>query len=195
MANGTRPDPARIDNLVRVSAPKNASEVRSFLGLANTCREYAVITTPLRDLTKKSVAFTWNHTHQRAFEQIKKKLTHAPTIAYFDTEKSSLLIVDGSPLGICAILAQREKSGESYRSISYASRAPSPVESRYSQTDIEGLISLVWGIEHFRLFLLGTEFDFILTTKLWKQSSIIQDQNPQLVLNAGWYDCNRITCV
>ena len=75
-ANGTRPDPARIDNLVRVSAPKNASEVRSFLGLANTCREYvpeyAVITTPLRDLTKKSVAFTWNHTHQRAFEQIKR---------------------------------------------------------------------------------------------------------------------------
>ena len=114
-ANGTRPDPARIDNLVRVSAPKNASEVRSFLGLANTCREYvpeyAVITTPLRDLTKKSVAFTWNHTHQRAFEQIKKKLTHAPTMAYFDTEKRSLLIVDGSPLGICAILAQREKSG------------------------------------------------------------------------------------
>ena len=78
-ANGTRPDPARIDNLVRVSAPKNASEVRSFLGLANTCFEhvpgYAVITTPLRDLTKKNVAFTWNHTQQRAFEQIKKKLT------------------------------------------------------------------------------------------------------------------------
>jgi hypothetical protein len=152
-ANGTRPDPARIDNLVRVSAPKNASEIRIFLGLTNTCREYvpenAVITTPLRDLTKKSVAFTWNHTHQRAFEQIKNKLTHAPTMAYVDTEKGSLLIVDGSPLGICAILAQREKSGKSYSIISYASRA---------LTDIEGL-SLVWGIEHFRLFLLGTEFD------------------------------------
>ena len=79
-------------------------------------------------------------------------------MAYFDTEKRSLLIVDGSPLGICAILAQREKSGESYRIISYASRALSPVESRYSQTDIE-VLSLVWGIEHFRLFLLGTEFD------------------------------------
>ena len=120
--------------------------------------EYAVITTPLRDLTTKSVAFRWNQTHQRALEQIKKKLTHPHTMAYFDTEKRSLLIVDGSPLGICAILAQREKSGESYRTISYTSRALSPVESRYSQTDIEGL-SLVWRIEHFRLFLLGTEFD------------------------------------
>lgn len=161
-ANGTRPDPTRIDNLVKVSAPKNAAEVRSFLGLANTCHEfvpeYAVITAPLRELTKKNAAFTWTHTHQKAFEQIKKKLTRAPTMAYFDTEKRSLLIVDGSPLGICAILAQREKSGHLYRIISYASRALSPVESRYSQTDIEGL-SLVWGIEHFRLFLLGTAFD------------------------------------
>ena len=102
--------------------------------------------------------FDWNNTHQRAFEQVKKKLTQAPTMAYFDTAKRSLLIVDGSPLGICAILAQRDKSTELYRIISYASRALSPVESRYSQTDIEAL-SLVWGIEHFRLFLLGTEFD------------------------------------
>ncbi len=112
----------------------------------------------MRELTKKNHIFNWNNTHQKAFEQIKKKLTQAPTMAYFDTAKRSLLIVDGSPLRICAILAQRDKPSELYRVISYASRALSPVESRYSQTDIEGL-SLVWGIEHFRLFLLGTEFD------------------------------------
>ena len=34
------------------------------------------------------------------------------------------------------------------------------VESRYPQTDIEGL-ALVWVIEHFRFFLLGTEFDVV----------------------------------
>ena len=161
-ANGTRPDPGRINDLVKVSPPKNAGEVRSYLGLTNTCHDYvpdyAAITAPLRELTRKNVPFIWTNTHQKAFEQIKKKLTQAPTMAYFDTEKRSLLIVDGSPTGLCAILGQREKSGNSYRIISYASRALSPVESRYSQTDIEGL-SLVWGIEHFRLFLLGSEFD------------------------------------
>ena len=82
----------------------------------------------------------------------------APTMAYFDTAKRSLLIVDGSRLGICAIFAQQDKSTELYRIISYASRALSPIDSRYSQTDIEGL-SLFWGNEHFHLFLLGTEFD------------------------------------
>ena len=132
------------------------------MGLANTCHDhvpdYAVITGPLRELTKKNHIFKWNNTHQRAFEQVKKKLIQAPTMAYFDTAKRSLLIVDGSRLGTCAILAQQDKSTELYRIISYASRALSPIESRYSQTDIEGL-SLFWGNEHFHLFLLGTEFD------------------------------------
>ena len=68
---------------------------------------------------KKKHIFNWNNGHRRAFEKIKKTLTQALAIAYFDTAKRSLLIVDGSPLGICAILAQREKLTELYRIISY----------------------------------------------------------------------------
>ena len=107
-------DPARIENFVKASPPKNAGEVRRFLGLANTGHDhvpdYAVITGPLRELTKKNHIFNWNNTHQRAFEQVKKKLIQAPTMAYFDTAKRSFLIVDGSRLGICAIFAQQDKS-------------------------------------------------------------------------------------
>jgi hypothetical protein len=51
-AAGTKPDPERIENIVRVPAPKTAEEVRSFLGMVNTCHEYipdyATITAPLR---------------------------------------------------------------------------------------------------------------------------------------------------
>ena len=39
-AEGTKPDPERIANMVKVQAPKTAGEVRSFLGMANTCHEY-----------------------------------------------------------------------------------------------------------------------------------------------------------
>ena len=121
-------------------------EYGAFLGLANTCHnyvpDYAFNTAPLRELAKKNHTFDWNNTHQRAFEQIKKKLTQAPTMAYFHTAKRSVLIVDGSTLGICAILTHRDKPSELYRVISYASRALSPVESRYSQTDIKELIKL-----------------------------------------------------
>ena len=40
IAEGTRPDLERIANMVKVQAPKTAGEVRSFLGMANTCHEY-----------------------------------------------------------------------------------------------------------------------------------------------------------
>ena len=161
---GTRPDPERVKHLLNTAPPQNASEVRSFLGMANTCSDYipnyATLTQPLRELTKKNSTFKWTVTEQRAFNQLKKKLTQSPVMAYFDTEKHSVLIVDGSQHAVGAILAQREKDGTQYKIVSYASRALTPVESRYSQTDIEGL-ALVWGIEHFRLFLLGKEFDVI----------------------------------
>ncbi len=75
-------------------------------------------------------------------------MTQAPVIAYFDTAKKSVLLVDGSPYGISAILAQKDQNAGEYNIIAYASRALSAVESRYSQTDIEGL-ALVWGVEHF----------------------------------------------
>ena len=49
---GTRPDPDRVAKLQNVAPPQNASEVRSFLGMANTCSDYipnyAAITLPLR---------------------------------------------------------------------------------------------------------------------------------------------------
>ena len=67
-ASGTRPDPERIDNLVKVPAPCNVSEVRSFLGMTNTCHDYipdyATIAAPLRQLTRKNVTFEWKLEHQ-----------------------------------------------------------------------------------------------------------------------------------
>ena len=44
--------------------------------------------------------------------------------------------------------------------ISYASRALSDVEKRYSQTEKEAL-AIVWAVEHFHLFLYGSEFTLI----------------------------------
>ena len=166
--DGTRPDPERIENLVKVSRPTNAAEVRSFLGTANACSDYihdhAQISAHLRDLTKKQTPFKRTHTHQKAFELVKKRLTQSPVMSYFDTLKRTMVIVDASPVGISAILEQREKDSQQYKVTAYASRSLTPEEKRYSHTDREGL-ALVWGIEHFRLFLLGAEFDVIMDHK------------------------------
>ena len=81
-------------------------------------------------------------------------------MAYFDTKKQSMVIVYAFPVGISAILAQREPNSQQYKIISYASRSLTPVERTYSQTDREAP-ALVWWIEHYRLFLIGSQFDLI----------------------------------
>ncbi|CAB4025205.1 Phthiocerol synthesis polyketide synthase type I, partial [Paramuricea clavata] len=56
---GTHPDPRRVAlaDLLNAPQPNNAHEVRSFLGMANynskCIRDFATLTAPLRDLTKK----------------------------------------------------------------------------------------------------------------------------------------------
>ena len=83
-------------------------------------------------------------------------------MSYFDKRKQTFVTVDASPIGISAILSQKPKHREvnHQQIISYASRALSDVEKRYSQTEKEAL-AIVWAVEHFHLFLYGSEFTLI----------------------------------
>ncbi|CAB3998550.1 Hypothetical predicted protein, partial [Paramuricea clavata] len=67
------------------------------------------------------------------------------------------LIVDACPTGLGAILQQHTPGNEDYKVIAYASRALSPVEQRYSQTEHEAL-AIVWTMERFHIYRYGTEF-------------------------------------
>ena len=58
---GSRPDPDRVAKLQKVAPPQNTSEVGSFLDMVNTSNggipNYAAVTLPLLELTKKNVKF------------------------------------------------------------------------------------------------------------------------------------------
>ena len=69
--------------------------------------------------------------------------------------KETEVIVDASPVGFGVLLEQDGKV------ISYASRALSDVESRYSQTERE-MLAIVWALEHFHLYLYGSEFTIVI---------------------------------
>ena len=73
---GTRPDPKRVTDLLNAPQPTNSHEVRSFLGMTNYSskyiRDFATLTAPLLELTRKDVRFDWTPTHQEAFEKLKE---------------------------------------------------------------------------------------------------------------------------
>ena len=157
-ADGISPDPAKIKAVTNIAKPTNATEVRSLLGLANYCARFipnfATITSPLRELTRKNTAWKWTAAHDDALETIKEALTSNPVMTYFDPAKQTEVVVDASPVGLGAILTQR--SGQIVKVISYASRALTPVEQRYSQTEREAL-AIVFGCEKFHLYLYGNQ--------------------------------------
>ena len=65
-------DPAKVVAVQDWKAPRNATEVRSFLGLAGFyrkfIRDFAKISTPLTRLTKKNLAFAWDLDCEFAFQ-------------------------------------------------------------------------------------------------------------------------------
>ena len=119
--------------------------------------DFATITEPLRQLTHKAAKFRWESEHEDAYQKILQALTSSPVINYFDTNKETELSVDASPVGVSAILAQRDSSSSTPNVIAYASRALTSTERRYSQTEKEAL-AIVWGIEHFHLYIHGAQF-------------------------------------
>ena len=153
-SQGVKPDPKKVEAVVNAEEPKNASEVRSFLGTVNYMSRFvpdmATVSEPLRALTKKDVPWKWGPAESRAFNHLKKCLTEADVMAYFKPEEECTLVVDASPIGLGAILMQNGKV------VSYASRSLGDVEQRYSQTEREAL-AIKWSCDHFRLYLYGRE--------------------------------------
>ena len=125
-------------------------------------QHFATITAPLRELTKHNVRFEWSEAHNEALDTLKQTLTSPPCMSYFDKHKDTYVTVDASPAGISAILAQKSKHANSdhQQTIAYASRALTETEKRYSQTEKEAL-AIVWAVEHFHLFLFGSEFTLV----------------------------------
>ena len=78
-------------------------------------------------------------------------------MAYHRQGALTRLTTDASPVGIGAILEQKQED-ETYRPIYYASRKLSNVEQRYSQFEREAL-AVRWACQKFHLYLYGIKFE------------------------------------
>ena len=157
-AEGMTPDNSKVQAVQEWPRPRDATEVRQFIGLASYYRRYiqhfADIARPLHRLTQKDATYCWSEECEQAFRNLKTKLTEAPILAYprFDKEASPLVLqTDASLTGLGAVL---EQDGQV---IAYASRTLSMSEVNYSVIQRECL-AVVWGTKQFRHYLLGRPF-------------------------------------
>ena len=121
-------------------------------------RNFSTIVQPLRELTKSDVKWQWGPQQELALQQLKDAMTSTTVMNYYDPNMRTEVSVDASPVGLGAILAQREDDSTEPRIVAYAGRALTPVEMRYSQIEREAL-AIVWGCERFHLYLYGSQFE------------------------------------
>ncbi|XP_064651664.1 uncharacterized protein K02A2.6-like [Lineus longissimus] len=141
-SKGMKVADAKVKAIVEAPKPKTKAELRSFLGLAQFCARFvvnfAIITSPLCELTGSQVKWEWLPVHDKAFRDVKSKLTSSPVMAYFKQGARTRVVTDASPVGLGAILEQQQHDG-SFKPVHYASRKLTHVESRYSQFEREAL--------------------------------------------------------
>ena len=103
-ASGVSVDPGKVEAMMSWEGPKSVFEIRSFLGLAGYYRrfieDFSQLETPMMRLTRKEVKFVWDDSCERAFQELKRRLTSTPVLivskrgqrymVYYDASKDEL---------------------------------------------------------------------------------------------------------
>jgi len=78
--------------------PKNARQLRSYLGIASYYRrfveKFSMKTVNLRSLLKRDANFVWNSVHDQEFEFLKNALWSRPILAFPNMQKPYILSTD-----------------------------------------------------------------------------------------------------
>ena len=155
-----RLDPARLQAIETWPVPKDTTELRSFLGMANTLIRFtpnfaahaASLTDLLRGAPAKKEPLRWTAEHQNAFDTLKNTLASPKTLFLPINDFPITLHTDWSLLAIGGWISQEVDGVE--RPISFESRKLRAAERNYSPYDGE-LLALIHCLRIFRPYLHG----------------------------------------
>jgi len=157
--NGIRPNPKKLAAVKNFPIPRNAKNIKQFLGLAGYYHRFipnfSGVAKPLTSLLKKNIPFTWKTEQQEAFEFLKTMLCQQPILQYPDFSRPFILTTDASNIAIGGVLSQGT-IGQNLP-IAYVSRVLNPAETNYSTIEKE-LLAIIYCTHHFRPYLYGHKF-------------------------------------
>ncbi len=146
-AEGVAVDPSKVAAVTEWESPKNAGEIRSFLGLAGYYRRFienfSKIAKPMTELLKKDKKFIWTDECEASFQELKQRLVSAPVLCLPDINKDFQVYCDASRQGLGGVLMQDGKV------VCYASRQLKHHERNYPTNDLE-LASIVHALKVWR---------------------------------------------
>lgn len=158
---GVRQQLGKTSAIVNWPPITSVAELRSFVGLASYYRKFihgfAKIIAPLSDLLRDGNFVSPIPTAAaNAFLELKRAMTTAPVLKYFDATHETQLWTDASGHAIGGALLQRDAKGD-LRPVGYYSRRLSPAEEKYS-TYARELLAIRDCLLAFRYYLIGLPF-------------------------------------
>ncbi len=168
-SEGVETDPEKTEVISKWPIPKTVHELRRALGLFGYYRrfikDYAQLVQPLYEVLKghensrqanKNTRIGLEEKEIKAFEEVKKKLTQPPILAFANFDEPFELHTDASQAGLGAVLYQKQDG--KLRVIAYASRGLRPAERNYSAHRLE-FLALKWAVtDKLHDYLYGQEF-------------------------------------
>lgn len=158
-ANGVLPDPAKINSITNYPRPKDKAETKRFVAMANYYRRFiqnfATLTKPLSELTRKRIDFVWNEQCEQAFQTLKHKISSPPVLQYpkFEDENEFILTVDASDIGCGCVLSQSHDD----LPITFISRTFKGAEKNKPAIEKE-LLAVHFAITSLRPYIYGRKF-------------------------------------
>ncbi|KAK3731331.1 hypothetical protein QZH41_004089 [Actinostola sp. cb2023] len=154
--DGVKPDVSKLEAITSMPTPEDKHGIQRLLGMVNYVAKFlpniSEVTSPLRELLKKDVAWHWTERHEQSFNDIKKLLTETSkgVLKYYDPKQPVGLQVDACKSGLGAVLMQGGSP------IAYASRSLTETECKYAQIEKE-LLAVVFGCERFHQYIYAKE--------------------------------------
>ena len=140
-----------------MATPTNAKGIAKLLGHVGWYRElipdYAKIAVPITQLLKKDCKFEWTEACQRAFEELRSKLSTYPVLVPPDWTRPFHVFCDASSVAVGSALCQATGDSGKDQPVAYASRQLTPAERNYSTTERECL-AMVFSVKKFRHYLI-----------------------------------------
>jgi hypothetical protein len=120
----TRMDPVKIAGIRDWPMPTKVKDIRSFLGFCNFYRPFirgfAHVARPLNELTRKDAKWIWGERQNKAFEDLKSRVTSEPVLAHPELDKPFELEVDASGFAIGAVFLQKKEDGKRHPIVYYS---------------------------------------------------------------------------
>jgi hypothetical protein len=145
-------DPSKVKDALSWNTPQNVSDIRSFLGLVGYYRRFiegfSKISKPMIELLEESKSFEWTPRREASFQELKKRLTTAPTLTMPDMEKPFSIYCDASGQGLGCVLMQDGHV------VAYASRQLRKHKEKYPTHALE-LAAVVHALKIWRHYIIG----------------------------------------